>query len=261
MVMDEEKYPSVTVDIVIFTIQNNDLCVLLIKRKFPPYKGRWALPGGFVRYDEPLVEAAMRELYEETGVRNLYIEQLYTFGDPKRDPRRRVITVTYFALISSENLVVRPDTDVSDVRWHSVYKLPKLAFDHDGILKYALQRLRNKMMYTNVAFQLLPEEFTLTELQKAYEVILSKKLDKRNFRKKILSSNILDKTNFKKVEGRHRPAALYKFFPGEPEDNGEPEEVRKNKLKKIRKNNDKNHGNLGEIRIPNAENNIEEVEA
>lgn len=214
-----KQNPSVTVDIVIFTIQNEKLCVLLIKRKYPPYKGKWAIPGGFVRYEEPLEEAALRELKEETGVSEVYIEQLYTFGEPKRDPRKRVITVAYFALISSENLVVRPDTDVSDVRWFSVYKLPKLAFDHERIVNYALTRLRNKIMYTNVGFQLLSGEFTLTELQKAYEVILDKYLDKRNFRKKILSSNILEETGNKKLEGRHRPARLYRFSAEDrPED-------------------------------------------
>jgi len=211
----DKQNPSVTVDIVIFTIQKEKLCVLLIKRKYPPYKGKWAIPGGFVKYEETLDDAAMRELEEETGVKEVYIEQLYTFGEPRRDPRKRVITVAYFALISSENLVVRPDADVSDVRWFSVYNLPKLAFDHERIVKYALKRLRNKIMYTNVAFQLLSEEFTLTELQKAYEVILNKKLDKRNFRKKILSSNILEETGNKKLEGRHRPARLYRFFPKE----------------------------------------------
>lgn len=217
---DSHKSPSVTVDIVIFTIQDDDLRVLLVRRKYPPYKNKWAIPGGFVKYDEPLEDAAFRELYEETGVSDVYIEQLYTFGMPRRDPRKRVITVAYFALISSENLVVRPDTDVSDVRWFSIYDLPSLAFDHDKIISYSIKRLRNKIMYTNMAFQLMPEKFTLTELQNAYEVILNKKLDKRNFRKKILSSNLLEKTGEKRVDGRHRPAMLYKFSP-EAEENGE----------------------------------------
>ncbi|MCE1249043.1 MAG: NUDIX hydrolase [Firmicutes bacterium] len=234
MTEDTTTYPSVTVDIVIFTIQKEDLNVLLIKRKFPPFKGKWAIPGGFVGYGEPLEEAALRELYEETGVKDVYIEQLYTFGSPDRDPRRRVITVSYFALISSENIVVRPDSDVSDVKWHSIYKLPRLAFDHEHILNYALQRLRNKIMYTNAAFQLLPEKFTLTELQKAYEIILGKKLDKRNFRKKILSSNFLEMTQSKKIEGRHRPANLYRFS-AEKDDNdyGTPFDVKPNGKKPV----------------------------
>lgn len=237
--VDLEKFshdsPAVTVDIVIFTIQNDDLKVLLVRRMNSPYKNKWAIPGGFVRYEEPLEDAAQRELYEETGVRNVYIEQLYTFGEPKRDPRKRVITVAYFALISSENLVVRPDSDVSDVRWFSTYKLPSLAFDHEKILEYALERLRNKIMYTNVAFQLMPERFTLTELQNAYEVILNKKLDKRNFRKKILSSNLLEKTDEKRVDGRHRPAMLYMFEGSEDAANRQyvkkPSPRRKNGVK------------------------------
>lgn len=217
--MGEHESPAVTVDIVIFTIQDDDLKVLLVRRKYPPYKNKWAIPGGFVRYEEPLEDAAMRELFEETGVRDVYIEQLYTFGEPKRDPRKRVITVAYFALISSENLVVRPQTDVSDVRWFSIYSLPSPAFDHDKIISYALKRLRNKIMYTDIAFQLMPERFTLTELQNAYQVILNKELDKRNFRKKILSSNLLEKTEEKRVDGRHRPAMLYRFSP-HTENNG-----------------------------------------
>ncbi len=212
---DELINPAVTVDIVIFTIQDDDLKVLLVRRKNPPFKNKWAIPGGFVRYEEPLEDAALRELYEETGVRDVFIEQLFTFGDPKRDPRMRVITVAYYALISSENLVVRPDSDVSDVRWFSTYKLPSLGFDHDRILSYALNRLRNKIMYTNIAFQLMPEKFTLTELQNAYEVILEKSLDKRNFRKKIISSHLLEKTDEKRVDGRHRPAMLYRFIGSE----------------------------------------------
>jgi 8-oxo-dGTP diphosphatase len=229
---NEHESPSVTVDIVIFTIQDDDLKVLLVRRMYPPYKGKWAIPGGFVRYEEPLEDAAMRELHEETGVSDVYIEQLYTFGEPKRDPRKRVITVAYFALISSENLVVRPDSEVSDVRWFSIYDLPTLAFDHDVILSYALKRLRNKIMYANVAFQLMPERFTLTELQNAYEVILNRRLDKRNFRKKILSSNLLEKTEEKRVDGRHRPAMLYMFSPEDGSGNGTPGQSGGKKTKK-----------------------------
>jgi len=221
----EDSNPSVTVDIVIFTIQKSSLKVLLVKRKYPPYEGSWAIPGGFVRYEEPLEDAALRELYEETGVRDVFIEQLYTFGAPNRDPRKRVITVAYYALISSENLVFRPDSEVSDVRWFSIYDLPRLAFDHDKILDIALKRLRNKIMYTNIAFQLMPELFTLTELQNAYEVILGRKLDKRNFRKKILSSRIIEKTSERKVEGRHRPAHLFRFLPSGMEKNNNKEEL------------------------------------
>ncbi|MEQ8224791.1 MAG: NUDIX domain-containing protein, partial [Candidatus Eremiobacterota bacterium] len=193
---DPSKYerPSVTVDIVIFTIRDNDLKVLLIKRKGPPYQNFWAIPGGFVKMNESLEEAAFRELKEETGVSDVYLEQLYTFGEPGRDPRTRVITVAYFALINSEKLELYASTDAEEVRWYSTKELPQLAFDHSKIMDYAITRLRYKLEYTSAGFQLLPEEFTLSELQRVYEVILDKTLDKRNFRKKILSLNILEDT-------------------------------------------------------------------
>jgi 8-oxo-dGTP diphosphatase len=204
---------AVTVDVVIFTILEDDLKVLLIKRKFPPFKGMWAIPGGFVHRDESLDEAAKRELQEETNVSDVYLEQLYTFGDPDRDPRIRVVTVAYFALIDSEKLNPQAASDAEAVQWFSMYKLPELAFDHKKILDYALERLRNKLNYTTVGFQLLPEKFTLTELQKVYEVILSKNLDKRNFRKKILSMGILKECEGERkiYKGYHRPAQLYSF--------------------------------------------------
>jgi len=204
---------GVTVDIVIFTIKNDDLQVLLVKRKMAPFKDQWAIPGGFVRKEESLKNAARRELEEETGVKDVYLEQLYTFGKPKRDPRGRIVTVAYYALISS-NRIIKPiaKTDVYEADWHSMYHLPKkLAFDHDHILDYALQRLRYKLEYTTVGFQLLPKKFTLTELQKVYEIILNKKLDKRNFRKKIASLNVLIALNETKMEGAHRPARLHSF--------------------------------------------------
>jgi 8-oxo-dGTP diphosphatase len=210
---DVKKYekPSVTVDIIIFTIKSNDLQVLLIKRKTWPFKNMWAIPGGFVGITEPLDEAAKRELKEETGVKNVYLEQLYTFGEPKRDPRTRVITVAYYALIASEHIRLEASTDAADVRWHSADEIPKLAFDHNKILEYALQRIRNKIEYTNLAFQLLPEKFTLTELQKVYEIILGKKLDKRNFRKKVKETGVLTPLKDSKMEGAHRPAQLFSF--------------------------------------------------
>lgn len=210
---DPSKYerPSVTVDIVIFTIRDNDLKVLLIKRKGHPYQNFWAIPGGFVKMDESLEEAAFRELKEETGVSDVYLEQLYTFGEPGRDPRTRVITVAYFALINSEKLELYASTDAEEVRWYSTKELPSLAFDHSKIMDYAITRLRYKLEYTSAGFQLLPEEFTLSELQRVYEVILDKTLDKRNFRKKILSLNILEDTGKKIMKTLHRPARLYRF--------------------------------------------------
>ncbi len=212
---DVNKYerPSVTVDVVMMSLRQRDLQVLLIKRRSWPYEGMWAIPGGFVNIDESLETAAKRELQEETGVQDVYLEQLYTFGDPGRDPRTRVITVVYFALLDSERLQVKAASDAADVGWFSVYDLPPLAFDHDRILDYTLNRLRGKLEYTTIAFNLLPEQFTLRELQRVYEIIHHRKLDKRNFRKKILSTNILEDTGDKKMEGTHRPARLYRFNP------------------------------------------------
>lgn len=203
--------PSVAVDTIIFTVDGKDLKVLLIKRKIEPFKGMWAIPGGFVRMGETLEQAARRELFEETNVSNIYLEQLYTFGDPGRDPRAWVVTIAYFALISSERLEIKADTDAEDVDWFSMYSLPPLAFDHEKILKYALERLRNKLSYTTIGFQLLPKKFTLTEIQKVYEIILNKPIDKRNFRKKILSENMLTELEETKMDGVHRPARLYQF--------------------------------------------------
>ena len=203
--------PSVTVDVVIFTLRHDDLQVLLVKRKVAPYAGRWAIPGGFVSIDERLEAAARRELKEETGVRGVYLEQLYTFGDPKRDPRERVITVAYFALVPAP-LAVRAGGDAAEARWWSMYQLPALAFDHDAILDYALTRLRYKLEYSAVGFQLLPEAFTLSELQKAYEIILGVQLDKRNFRRKILEAQVIEETGDYRA-GEGRPAMLYRFRP------------------------------------------------
>ncbi|MDQ7822494.1 MAG: NUDIX domain-containing protein [Candidatus Eremiobacteraeota bacterium] len=207
------EHPSVTVDMVIFTIQDDELKVLLAKRKNWPYKDRWAIPGGFVRMKESLDDAAKRELYEETHVKDVYLEQLYAFGDPKRDPRTRVITIAYYALVKSEDLTILADTDVKDVKWHSTAKLPKLAFDHEKIVSFALRRLRSKILTSNISFQLLPEHFTLTELQKVYETVLGRPLDKRNFRRKVLSLGVIKETEEKKLEGRHRPAQLFTFNP------------------------------------------------
>ncbi|MSR86521.1 NUDIX hydrolase [Candidatus Woesearchaeota archaeon] len=202
--------PMVTVDIVIFSMHDHELKVLLIKRDIQPYKGGWALPGGFVHIDEDLEVAAKRELLEETGVKDVYLEQLYTFGDPKRDSRGRVITIAYFALIKSEGQRLDPKTDVSEANWFSAYQPPKLAFDHSKILEYALKRLQWKLEYTTVAFQFLQDKFTLTELQKIYETILHKKFDKRNFRKKIFALDIVEDTGDILEGMAHRPAKLYK---------------------------------------------------
>jgi len=201
---------KVTVDIVIFTIQSEELKVLLVKRGIPPFKGQLALPGGFVHEDESLDEAAMRELREETGVSDVFLEQLYSFGEPGRDPRERIITVAYYALISADRSQLAAGTDTTEAAWWPVSKLPALAFDHRKILDYALERLRNKLEYTTVGFQLLPAKFSLTELQGVYEAILGKKLDKRNFRRKIELLKIL-KPISEYRRGGQRPARLYRF--------------------------------------------------
>jgi 8-oxo-dGTP diphosphatase len=200
----------VTVDVVIFTIRAGTLHVLLVRRAASPFAGRHAIPGGFVHEDESLEAAARRELAEETGVRDVYLEQLYTFGEPGRDPRGRVVTVAYFALIASDEVALRAGTDAAEARWFPVAALPPLAFDHDRILAYALERLRNKLEYTTVGFQLLPARFTLGELQAVYEAILGRRLDKRNFRRKIDLLGIVTPLRAQRRTGR-KPARLYRF--------------------------------------------------
>jgi 8-oxo-dGTP diphosphatase len=201
----------VTVDIVIFTIRPDGLNVLLVRRGVPPFEGRWAIPGGFVHDAESLEAAALRELEEETGVRDVYLEQLYSFGDPGRDPRGRVITVAYYALIAGDRPDPTAGSDAAAARWWPTVELPPLAFDHDAILKYAIERLRNKLEYTTVGFQLLPRKFTLTQLQRVYEAILERRLDKRNFRRKIDLLGILTPLKEWRREGASRPARLYEF--------------------------------------------------
>ncbi len=203
--------PSVTVDVVVFSILDEMLKVLLIKRKTWPFEGVWAIPGGFVRMEESLEEAAYRKLIEETEITSpdVYLEQLYTFGDPKRDPRTRVITVAYFALVGADKLNFQTE-DRADVGWFSVYDPPPLAFDHADILAYALTRLRYKLEYSAVGFQLLPEKFTLRELQDAYEIILGAKLDKGNFRSKLRKTEVVEPVDGYRDTGG-RPARLYCF--------------------------------------------------
>ena len=202
---------AIAVDVVLFTIQDGVLKVLLVKRQQAPYRGAWALPGGLVEPEESVDTAALRELQEETNISNIYLEQLYTFGEPNRDPRGRVITIAYYALVNWQQFQLRARQRVSEANWFPVKRLPALAFDHERIAKYALERLRNKINYTTVGFQLLPREFTLTELQRSYEVILGQRLDKRNFRRKMLQLGILEGTREFKANGRQRPARLYTF--------------------------------------------------
>ena len=208
----EYPHPAVSVDIVIFSVRNDQLNVLLIKRAQAPYRGEWALPGGFVNIDESLKRAAWRELKEETGVNAVYLEQLYTFGHPERDPRERVISVAYFALIPSDKLELRAASDAEGVGWFAIDEVPALAFDHAKILKKALARLAAKLEYSTIAFQLMPETFTLSELQHVYEVISRVPIDKRNFRKRILALNVIEPTGEEKRGGAHRPAKLYRVI-------------------------------------------------
>ena len=200
-----------TVDLVIFTIRDDALHVLLVERGVRPFAGRWALPGGFLREGESLEAAALRELEEETGVREVYLEQLYTFGAPERDPRGRVVTVAYYALVSADAQHIAPGADAAAARWWPTGTPPPLAFDHREILDYALERLRNKLEYTTVGFQLLPRKFTLTRLQRVYEAILGRALDKRNFRRKMELLDILTPLDEWVREGLTRPAQLFTF--------------------------------------------------
>jgi len=209
--LNDYPRPSVTVDLVIFTIAEDDLKVLLIRRGQEPFKGRWALPGGFVEISESLERAAARELKEEVGVTNVYLEQLYTFGEPKRDPRGRVISVSYFALVDAERQRIVAASDAAEAHWLSVFDPPKLAFDHARILDYAVWRLRNKIEWTTVGYELLPKKFTLSELQRVYEIILQRPVDKRNFRKKILAQGQIIELNETRSDVAHRPARLYSF--------------------------------------------------
>jgi len=204
-------HPAVTTDIVVFTIRDEQLQLLLIKRKLAPFKNRWALPGGFVALDEDLHQCAARELDEETGGSDVYLEQLYSFGKPHGAPLERVIPVAYFALIPSDKLQLRAATDAAAVDWFPIDDLPKLAFDHASIVALARERLVAKLDYTTIALQFLPAEFTLTEVQKIHETILQQQIDKRNFRKWALALESIEETGTTRRDGQHRPAKLYRL--------------------------------------------------
>lgn len=205
---------EITVDVVVFTIKDGELCVLLGKRINEPFLGRWSLPGGFLWEGETTMEAAKRILKTKTRLSEMYLEQLYTFDQPDRDPRGQIITVSYFALVPIE-LVKEGKGDEYESELFPVIKIPSLAFDHEKIVKYAAKRVRSKLEYTNVAYSLVPSKFTLTELQKIYEIILGSKQDKRNFRRKYANMGLLEKTEAVS-SGKHRPAALYRFKKRQP---------------------------------------------
>ncbi len=187
-----------------------ELQVLLVKRAREPFKGQWALPGGYVRPDESLEQAAARQLTEKTALRPAYLEQLFTFGQPERDPRRRAVSIAYFALVRTDNQQIAAGRDTSEARWFSPDALPtSLAFDHQHILNYALWRLRNKIKYANIAFQFLPPTFTLSQLRAVYEVITGKKEDPANFKRKVDASGTIVSTETRLEGGKHRPPKLY----------------------------------------------------
>ena len=207
------EYPraALTVDCVVFGLDDEDLKVLLIQRDLEPFEGRWALPGGFVHVDESLEDAARRELEEETGISEVFLEQLYTIGTLGRDPRERVVTVAYYALVKLGDHTVQAATDARNAAWFSVDDLPPLAFDHDGIFAMALERLRGKVRYQPIGFELLPKKFALRQLQHLYEAVLDRPLDKRNFRKKIMKMGILVDLDQIETDVAHRAARLYSF--------------------------------------------------
>src|SRR5215470_6086444 len=207
------QYPraALTVDCVVFGFDEGDLKVLIIERGLEPFKGRWALPGGFVRVDETLDAAARRELQEEAGLSNVFLEQLYTFGAVGRDPRERVVSVAYYALVKLSEHAAKAATDAANARWFPVAKVPRLAFDHAEILAIAIERLKGKVRYQPIGFELLPPKFTLSQLQRLYETILERPLDKRNFRKKLIAMDLLVELDEVEQDVAHRAARLYRY--------------------------------------------------
>ena len=204
-------HPAVTTDVAVFTIRDQQLKLLLVQRAGEPYQGMWALPGGFLDIDEDLEACAKRELEEETGIRGVYLEQLYTFGAPNRDPRERIISVTYYALVPSDCLQLKAASDAADAQWFALDQMPALAFDHQQIIALAHDRLAAKLDYSTIAFQFMPETFTLGELQTVYEILLNEPLDKRNFRKKILALKQIEEIGELRRTGNHRPARVYQL--------------------------------------------------
>lgn len=203
--------PALTTDCVVFGLDDEDLKILLIQRGLDPFKDKWALPGGFAVVGETLEQTARRELREETGLKNIFLEQLYTFSDPLRDPREHVVTVAYYALVNLLEHDVQASTDASNAAWFAIDDAPDLAFDHNKILSVAYERLRGKIRYQPIGFELLPAKFPLRYLQSMYEKILDRDLDKRNFRKKILGMDILEELDEIETDVAHRAARLYRF--------------------------------------------------
>lgn len=208
--MKDQKI-KLSVDAVVFGYEEGLISVLLIQRKYDPFKGCWALPGGFVLNDESLEEAVERELNEETGVKINYLEQLYTFGKPDRDPRGRVVSVAYFGLVRPNTFHISASTDAEEVQWFDINSLPKISFDHQKIIDMAIKRLQGKITYEPIGFELLDKKFPFSDLEKLYSSLLGREVDRRNFRKKILSLNVLDELDDKVSKGTGRPANLFQF--------------------------------------------------
>lgn len=204
---------GITVDIVIFTVKDKILKILLTKRSKEPFIGHYTLPGGFIEKEKSLTESAKEILERDTNISNVYLEQLYSFGEIGRDSRGRIITIAYYALLDYSKINLVASQKYDEINWFSISDLRKIkiGFDHKDIINLALDRIQNKIEYTNLAFQLLPEKFTLAELQEVYETILDKEIDKRNFRKKIAELDMLDELNEYKKEGRMRPARYHRF--------------------------------------------------
>lgn len=203
---------KVAVDVVLFGYEKSILFILLIKQKYGKFQNQWSLPGGFVRNNEGLKNAALRELQEESGIVTNDLEQLYTFGDDvQRDHRYQVISVSYFGTVVPSKMKLIASTDAIDARWFAIDSIPELAYDHNQIINTAYKRLQSKLNYQPIGFELLEEKFPFSDLENLYMTILQKKLDRRNFRKKILSFNFLEETNEIHRKGSGRPAVLYKF--------------------------------------------------
>lgn len=202
---------KISVDAVVFGYESGTISVLLIQRKYDPFKGKWAIPGGFVLNHESLEEAVERELQEETGVQINYLEQLYSFGNPSRDPRGRVVSVAYFALVRPNTFKIFASTDAEQVQWFNINELPELSFDHQEILDKAIQRLQSKITYEPLGFELLDKKFPFSDLEKLYTTLLGRDIDRRNFRKKIIGLNVLDELDEKALKGSGRPANLFQF--------------------------------------------------
>ncbi|MEA2098416.1 MAG: NUDIX domain-containing protein [Patescibacteria group bacterium] len=205
------KYSAAAVDLVVFAIIDGELNALLTKMKYKPFEGKLALPGGRIRVYESVDDCAKREIKEKIGIENIYMEQLYSFGDVKRDPSVRIISISYLALIGNVNNIKLKTTEKYEkIYWMPINKISKLAYDHSEILKYALSRLKSKLIYTNIVCNLLPQKFSLSEMQRVHEIILNRKLDKRNFRKKVFALDLIKEAG--REEGvSHRPSKLYSF--------------------------------------------------